>query len=760
MSRIARISKPSWMQAAEENERFWRTTQDDQSQSMLDEQQNVVSSFNRENSNMASDAIRRLASDESTQSAPVPGIDLVPTWMREAHFKLEPLGSRASSIMSTRTKTSIATLHDDTHSGFEIPLGNRTYKFGLDGSIIPSVHSVPRYPAFVLPTFEDTEAPNEGIFGVSTPANDSELITQRHHADVELDRSGSAPPSSTLGHVSPDNSGVSRNPSFTPGKETVSVQKRHASSSSVPTITTSPAESDTSANTTLRRSNGVRLKLKTRALGGQTGDNISPRTPNTAVSSTSTNSRDTVSAGARSARDGRAVEPLSPNFIGKGAAGVFPPIQKEGYIQQERVSPTGRSLSQAGENRNVKQFAAFALPPVSAAFSAETTRSNFTAVSSPSNGLGLSSPHERETGVLANSPWIHSEDKDHDQHNLVPQSPVHIDDGPIGTHPPPSMESENDISIHYSRLVRSIDLSHREQLQAREFEISETRSMINGLAREVSNLKTELVKTKSRVRHIADSKDPPKSKEDTTEAKAFAFPPLKLNHVHTLKMALKRRAEKIRQGFEGDAHEPPDTPGNSTPTSDSPSISDSASPGEQGSSHQAMINGNTVISPLVEERDVRRPSEVQRIVNQDLSTGVHAFQHAFHTLRESPFYWMGRSNSGTSRERGSVPNVTTRPIEDQYKTILDQVRKEVDDMWEIRWKERDSQLMERMKRIELESQNAIGRAIVERDKAWTETWAKQQKQLQETVRQKNMEIMGLKTWIVNSHSELLQSQTS
>ena len=61
----------------------------------------------------------------------------------------------------------------------------------------------------------------------------------------------------------------------------------------------------------------------------------------------------------------------------------------------------------------------------------------------------------------------------------IPESPAHIDEGDVRTHAPPAMDSENDISIHYSRLIRSIDRDHRIALHSRDRELEAMRERLN-----------------------------------------------------------------------------------------------------------------------------------------------------------------------------------------------------------------------------------------------------------------------------------------
>lgn len=61
--------------------------------------------------------------------------------------------------------------------------------------------------------------------------------------------------------------------------------------------------------------------------------------------------------------------------------------------------------------------------------------------------------------------------------------PFRDTDGPSETstviHPPEDMDSENDVSNHYTRMIRFIDRDHRRALHARDKEMAELRERLN-----------------------------------------------------------------------------------------------------------------------------------------------------------------------------------------------------------------------------------------------------------------------------------------
>lgn len=157
--------------------------------------------------------------------------------------------------------------------------------------------------------------------------------------------------------------------------------------------------------------------------------------------------------------------------------------------------------------------------------------------------------------------------------SVVLHSPARIDEDDAGTHPPPAMDTENDVSLHYTRLIRTIDHDHRKAMHERDKELGEMRERLN----EVDQVYRQELKARD---FIIDD--------------------------------LKKRLDNM---------------------------------------------------------------------------------------------------------------------EEQVQSKLERARNEVEDIWEVRWKDRDRHLIERMRRIELDGQKNLEHAIHERDEAWTTDWQKKNEQL-------------------------------
>ncbi|EEH40720.1 hypothetical protein PAAG_02696 [Paracoccidioides lutzii Pb01] len=161
---------------------------------------------------------------------------------------------------------------------------------------------------------------------------------------------------------------------------------------------------------------------------------------------------------------------------------------------------------------------------------------------------------------------------------VVPQSPAKVEEGHADTETPPPMEDENDVSIHYTRLIRSIDRDHRKALHVRDQELATMRERLNDI--------------------------------------------------------------------------------------------------------------DQVYRQELRSRDFTIDDLRQRLEN----------------------------------------------LQKQMTESIERAKNEVDDMWEMRWKDRDRHLVERMRRIEIESQIQVEKAVADRDEEWAAEWEKRNSVLLERLR--------------------------
>ena len=348
---------------------------------------------------------------------------------RETISASSPRPSRASSIISTHTKTSINTL--DAPQSIDILLGRENFRIAREGSLVhisrdntpappydapfPRATSTALEQSAVSETGHRTLTSGNDELQPEAPAYESIYTSRNHRQEVserllsfdrheQHDRStqlipyddeepNNGPP------MSAEAAGVNRSHSYNPGKESLSVNWRRTSSSSVTT-----EDSSGTAGAKLRRRNGVRLKLVTKTSGEGFGLDTSPLTPTSAVSSNSARSRYTQSPARTPVRSGHLSETSSPLYIGNGTPAM-----------------SATMVLTTSDTRNKR------LPQI-------------------------------KTGG---------------------DTSAYLDEGFSESVPPPSMDTEDEIRTHYHRLLRTIDRNYRVELHARDEDMSKLRERIN-----------------------------------------------------------------------------------------------------------------------------------------------------------------------------------------------------------------------------------------------------------------------------------------
>ncbi|KAI9765595.1 MAG: hypothetical protein M1840_007284 [Geoglossum simile] len=619
------------------------------------------------------------SSGSLSRNASISGTDSPPPWIREPSISLDPRVSRASSIISTRTKTSISTdRNDGSESSDEVHGGERHWA-GQDGQVVSTRHTDSRPTAFGDTTqrYSDEQLPQSPPRASAEDSASLELrLGQAEPAALDMDM----PPSDTVG--------VSRNPSFTPGKETISVKKhRESGIHSSATSATRTASPGSPGSTPLRRSGGIKLRVVTST--GQSGHGASPISPGSGVSSGV--SSPSTSSRLRSAEMEADQEPHSPAYFGKGATGIFP------SPAELREITGGFGKVDLGEGKFLRT------PDLSP---------HHIRAKDVSNGRNERHPH---TPV--------SPKHEASQPVLVPKSPVHVDEAVVGVQSPPPMESENDLSIHYSRIVRTLDQAHQKEMRERA-------EVIRGLARTILDLKTELVRAQHQVR---PAKGPATTlyREDTPDAGAFSFPPLKLRHLRTLKRATERRAEKLDKKPSAKSHG-----------------------GEEG-----------VVSPSVRvDRALDSASGVDVSLNfqteneglkgvlVDSQVKIESLELEIRELQRNLELWTKRCQSlELQRKQDHTEH------EQNNTVVIERTREEVNTTWEARWRTNHEQLLDRMRRIENDSQRLIKSAAEERDEEWAVTWAKKNAYLLTRLRDKEAEVKELKARKDGGHEAQLKA---
>ncbi|KAI9845975.1 MAG: hypothetical protein M1837_004381 [Sclerophora amabilis] len=432
--------------------------------------------------------------------------------------------SRASSIISTGTRTTLGTMINDPQESFEVQLRTGSFRVGLDGRVVPVSQPGRSWRSDLESTYDLSPDPAvERRYG-SSPAGDlRRSLTSASRPYEHLERRGSS--NSQVGEHGTQWKSVSRKHSFTPGKEIISISGRHRSIKSIAKVDGSPGDPAEAPLGEMRRRRGLKIGLDTRPVAGQSGlDNV----PSGAGSYRTTESY---------IADGEGEQSRSPADVGQYGNGLSStPVQNDHERWQvapndnKVVAPEVETVHDSGDNVRPKLDIRNRLVDA-LGLDANGNRPFSSAVRAKSSdsGIDMSEDHGTSSGTLAESPDLISEGNDA-VHNLplveLGQSP-----------------------------------NHKLELDGRCSDNDKTQQMIAALAQHVIDLKTELVRTKSELRANSFSEGNqqkqvssrhPVTRQASTEGHSFYFPPLKLNNIRILKTALKRRAEKIKRGIHDD----------------------------------------------------------------------------------------------------------------------------------------------------------------------------------------------------------------
>ncbi|KAI9806130.1 MAG: hypothetical protein M1833_004537 [Piccolia ochrophora] len=585
--------------------------------------------------------------------------DNMPRWATEAGLSLHSRRSPASSIVSTRTRTSIITSPpDDGTDGFDVQLGQGAiFRLGLDGRIL-NVSSIGNRQDFT----DDVQNIKGSLAAIlngrrgpmyTGPENDD----SQEHAGAENRR------------ASEGSAGVLRSPSYKPGQDNISVQRQKQASAAMPPRSLSEDSTPQSKGPPLKRRGGFKLKVITRSPDGE------PLTPASLTGISGCSARTPRSQHSPTTDGWQGGEPNSPAYIGRAATGQFPITGEDPNSYRSTTNTNGSEVeTRAGEDdndaeRDVHQF----------------------------EDSGISTSTENSYPKLE-----------------LDRQDAYYDEAPMGVVQPPPMDSENDVAIHYTRLVRSMDANHRLEMDAKDEELGANETTIETLAKQVTLLKAELLMTKSQLKAMAD----PASirniiREDTAEAQSFSFPPLKLSHIRTLKTAVKKRAHKLRGS--NDRGELQDT----VPMDVAPSI-------DTDTKHQLAITGTGRHGG----GSTSQEHSAAAAVRENLA------DTQLEKLRITTF-WIDRCEKLEQQRNDAM--LLARG---DHSTVVANATREVDDRWRARWQKRETELSQQTVSTD-EEKRKMERALAQRDE-WASEWSRKNSELSAELGEKCDEIDHLK----------------
>ncbi|KAI9682690.1 MAG: hypothetical protein M1829_006677 [Trizodia sp. TS-e1964] len=584
--------------------------------------------------------LQGISSQFSPRTGSLAGLD---AWARESVTSFKSNASRRSSVISTQTRTSVTTAQDEPRSGIELTHEDgRRYRISFDGQITILGDS-PAHDQNVL-------SPGSNYNTVTPTAIDIPIALL---ADDDV-----SSPDETR-QTQPESAMVSRTPSFTPGKDQLSV--RHVSSGSMTTGSTLQVDNSEAKGKPLHRSKAIKLpRIQTRPAGQGRG----PQSPNSAASYVSTASHSSLSP---SAQINKAPQSPSGPYMGRKATGIFPSNANISGTASKAERPQNHAtavLNQNSSNGN-QELEDIPSPGSKRPFNShfETQRDGINGDSSPPVFEGA-----EDASLLFST---------------VCDSPTHIDEDPIGSRSPP-MNDVNDVSIHFTRLVRTLDSNHQKELLAKNQEIEQTKKMFLGLTQEISNLKTELIRTTSHMRSVSEpSAETPPDLPAQNEGKVFFFPPLNLNNVKTLKAALVRRAEKLRSNH--DSHEI-----GALITSSHQVLEDASLVQSRNASvdHSYLPSIEAIQSPNAGAvGQLRKALDASKTQSAVLKAEVTSLQAAVNRLRDSVSFWTDRYEA-VERQRSE--------LDKSLKTMT----YDMEVMYRRKYQDREQKLLDRITLLE------------------------------------------------------------
>lgn len=472
---------------------------------------------------------------------------------RDHSASAHPRPSRASSIVSTKTKTSINTFQEDTRS-IDIVLGAQSFHINRDGSkIISDKEELPPYtPPAPNNLSSNSEGPPGEIDDTTPPGTPREIDRDNQH-DYTLRSYEPREPNAPI--VASREISTERRPQRvpTPANAGDFVQP-------TPSVHSAKRWHHTEGETTPVGANGRRTWQSLPVKPGLGGNSLGKNRRSVSQGDMRGASQLMDRTEASIPRLRRRASVQLPKFISNESDGKL--RRNHGFWDSPVHGPLIDPISRpAAPNFGRSNYRC----PIFSTFSERDPQNKVTASLSPRSSATVPNLNLSSLGPRGG-------------HLAVPESPALVEEGDAESVAPPPMESDNDISIHYTRLIRSIDRDHRRALHQRDKELATMRERLN---------------------------------------------------------------------------------------------------------------------------------EVDQVYRKELK----------------------------SRDF-TIDDLRTRldALEDGMETRIEKAQNEVEDLWEKRWKDRDRHLMERMRRIELDSQKCVERAVAERDEEWGAEWARKNEQLLERLK--------------------------
>jgi hypothetical protein len=388
----------------------------------------------------------------------------LPPWASEVATSPSTRPSRASSLISTRTRFSTTTFQDDAKS-IDLSISGQHFRISRDGSKVTSVNrgeSLPPYPFSPIQDPADEDHLSYSHVSVS-PYGEVDLTIPAIEDSVEShdpspSESNVEMSTAYFDHAQP---GPSKTGFALPALPTDT--PAHAASSDHGVSSGTGVMSDTT-NTL----NNMAVKIQRAWRNYMQYRNPSPEAgePTNSLAGTTKplqmGSQDESTESTKTIPGQRA--PVSPQLGRSNALSVPVPKKVVSFLDKDLPIPdvdheSPGTTSSRSQHSRLTRIGSSRLPSANK-------------VSSKSSFPRADGPWEM-TGQLSLRDWYTGENT----------KPFRDMDSPSETtavvHPPEDMDSENNVSNHYTRMIRFIDRDHRRALHTRDKEMAELRERLN-----------------------------------------------------------------------------------------------------------------------------------------------------------------------------------------------------------------------------------------------------------------------------------------
>jgi hypothetical protein len=416
-----------------------------------------------------------------------------PPWAREVATSLATRPSRASSLISTRTRFSTTTFHEDAKS-IDLSISGQHFRISRDGSTVTSINngeSLPPYPFSPLQESSQHDRSYHRHVGSdpgSTNNPRDEPIEDTIESQVRL------PAQSNLASSTANADPANPSPSEADASFPVipSEPPEHAGTSDHCVSNSFSGLAGSSDKTNTLTSMAVRIQRAWRNYAQYHSPSSKLDEPTSSPIRTADQSPAVAQTGLPPFTISKFLQraPTNPQLRRGEASPVSVPVPKKSIsvhdkdlpIPDEAADVPGRdsglpfpnSISRRPGTRDVDRGGLVATAPRSqnlglAMFDSTKVRSTnqrYKPVFTAADG--------RESAEqLSPRKWFTGEDSKRFRDTDEPGPP------PIVSHLPKAMDSENDVSNHYTSMIRFIDRDYRRALHARDKEMAELRERLN-----------------------------------------------------------------------------------------------------------------------------------------------------------------------------------------------------------------------------------------------------------------------------------------